>query len=162
MVKKNSLAVFLKFSMNVLIILGAAMYLTLFYQGIFIKDLEIQLYKKIITYILFIIGGGSLLTILFYLKNIVDSIVKYKPFIWDNVKSLKRISIACFVICGTYIVNFFLNTQYKSFHFVDFDTSGIHTDMEFIIFFFAGCFIFVLSEVFKQAVEIKEENDYTV
>lgn len=160
--KNNKFVLFLKISMDIIIAIGMIMYLALFYQGIFIKKLEIQEYKKIIIFILFIIGGFSLFRILFYLRRIVDSIVKFTPFIWDNVKSLNRISISCFLISATYIINFFVNNQYKNFNFIDFDTSGIHTDMEFLIFFFAGCFIFVLSNVFNQAIKIKEENDFTV
>jgi hypothetical protein len=56
----------------------------------------------------------------------------------------------------------FINKQYVNFTLVAIDNKGIHTDLEFLIFFFAACFIFVLSQVFKQAVEFKEENDLTI
>jgi hypothetical protein len=90
------------------------------------------------------------------------TLVESDPFIYENVKRLKNISVCCYTISMSYLINFFINGQYKNFKFVDFDLTGIHTDMEFIIFFFAGCFIRVLAEVFKKAVEYKNENDFTV
>ena len=75
---------------------------------------------------------------------------------------LKRISLLCFLISICYAINFVINGQYKNFNIAYVDTSGIHTDIEFLIFFFVGWFILILSQVFKQAVEAKEENEFTI
>jgi hypothetical protein len=78
------------------------------------------------------------------------------------VRSLKQIANCCFVITVCYIINFFYNNQFKTFKLIDIGPHGISTDTEFLIFFFAGCFVLILSQIYKQAVEVKEENDYTV
>ena len=78
------------------------------------------------------------------------------------VKSLKNIALSCFIITICYLINFFYNNQFKSFRLIEIAPTGIHTDTEFLIFFFAGCFVLILAQIYKQAVEVKEENDFTV
>lgn len=160
--KHSFLASFLKHILNLLILAGAFVYLTVLRKSIVLEGMNRVSFMTVLTCILFISGGLALLSIMYYLRKIIDSLIKVTPFIWDNVKSLKRIAGACFVVSACYIINFFANAQYKDFKFVSIDVKGVHTDIEFMIFFFAGCFILVLSQVFKQAVEVKEENDYTI
>lgn len=159
--KNFSLPLFLKIVLNILIVAGMILYV---YSGIIsIKGTsKINEGNIFVTSFLYLIGGASLFGMIFSLRKIVNSLIKRTPFIWDNVKALKRISLYCFAIAGTYIVNFFVNGQYKDFQIVLIDKSGVHTDFEFLIFLLAGCFIFILSQVFKQAVEFKEENDLTI
>lgn len=159
--KKFSLPLFLKIVLDVLIVVGMILYV---YSGIIsiTGASEIRIGNIFVTSCLYIIGGASLFGMLFNLRRIINSLIKRTPFIWDNVKAIKRIAIYCFAIAGTYIVNFFVNGQYKDFEIVIIDKSGVHTDFEFLIFLLAGFFIFVLSQVFKQAVEYKEENDLTI
>lgn len=63
---------------------------------------------------------------------------------------------------GDITLNFFSNDQFKDFSLISIDSKGTHTDMEFLIFFFAGLFVLILVQVYKQTVEVKDENDYTV
>ncbi|HCW04918.1 MAG TPA: hypothetical protein DGK91_10605 [Clostridium sp.] len=69
---------------------------------------------------------------------------------------------SCFTITACYIINFIINNQFRDFKFILIDEQGILTDIEFLIFFFTGCFILILSQVFKQAIEYKEDNDLTI
>ena len=126
------------------------------------KGINMEPSRFIITYILFSIGGISIILILFNLRKVVRSLINITPFVKDNVLCLKRISLLSFIISICYALNFVINGQYKNFNIAYIDSSGIHTDIEFLIFFFAGCFILILSEVFKQAVEVKEENEFTI
>lgn len=159
--KKMSLPIVLKLVLDVLILGGIILYI--YSVGSSIKNTaNLWEIKVIITYLLCFAGGISIFGILFKLREIIKSLIKRTPFILSNVRSLKLISIFCFIIAGTYIINFFVNGQYRAFEFIAIDLSGVHTDFEFIIFLFAGCFIFVLSQVFKQAIEYKEENDLTI
>lgn len=159
--KKFSLPIFLKLVLDVLILGGMIIYIYSMASSI-IDTPNLWKLNIIISYLLYLAGGISIFGILFKLREIIKSLIKRTPFIWSNVKSLKMISVFCFIIAGTYIINFFVNGQYMDFEFIAIDLSGVHTDFEFIIFLFAGCFIFVLSQVFKQAVEYKEENDLTI
>jgi hypothetical protein len=160
--KHSSLAGLLKHVLNILILAGAFIYVMVLRNTFALEGMNILSPMSILTGILFISGGLALLAIMYYLRRIIDSLIKVTPFIQDNVKSLKRIASACFVVSACYIINFFVNAQYRDFKFVSIDAKGVHTDIEILIFFFAGCFILVLAQVFKQAVEVKEENDFTI
>ncbi|MNP13052.1 hypothetical protein D3C76_1053170 [compost metagenome] len=92
----------------------------------------------------------------------MDSLVKENPFTRENVKALKRMSICCITVATCYIINLIINFSSGQYKLIYIDNTGIHTDMEFLIFIFAGLFIYVLSKVFENAIEVKEENDYTV
>ncbi|MCB2290080.1 DUF2975 domain-containing protein [Clostridium sp. CS001] len=159
---KMSLASFLKISLDIMIIIGIAIYFILSKGMLSGKEVNMAWFRYSITYILFSIGGISVILILFQLRKVVISLINVTPFIIDNVLSLKRISLLCFIISICYALNFVINGQYKNFSIAYIDSSGIHTDIEFLIFFFAGWFILILSKVFKQAVEAKEENEFTI
>ncbi len=159
---KMSLASLLKISLDIMIIIGIFVYFMLS-KGILVEKVaHMSLGRFISTYILFSLGGIAVILILFNLRKIVSSLINVTPFINDNVICLKRISLLSFVISICYAINFVINGQYKNFNIAYVDNSGIHTDIEFLIFFFAGCFILILSQVFKQAVEAKEENEFTI
>jgi len=157
-----SLASFLKISLDIMIVIGIAIYVILSKGMLMDKAVDMLWGRYIITYILFSVGGISVILILFKLRKVVCSLINVTPFIRDNVISLKRISLLSFVISICYALNFVINGQYKNFSIAYIDSSGIHTDIEFLIFFFAGWFILILSQVFKQAVEVKEENEFTI
>lgn len=159
---KTSLSSLLKLMLDSLIVIGFIVYLLILKKALVTQKVNLLNPKNIITCILFVLGGFALLCIMYYLRCIMNSLVKSTPFINQNAESLKSVATSCFVISGCYVVNFFINSQYLSFKLIEIDVKGIHTDIEFIIFFFAGCFTLVLSKVFKQAIEVKEENDFTV
>lgn len=95
------------------------------------------------------VTGLFCLTIVFELRKIFKTLNRMNPFMMDNVKSLKKMAIAAFAIATTYIV--------KIIFF-----STILTIIVAMIFIIAGLFSLILSEVFKQAVIYKEENDLTI
>lgn len=159
---KMSLALLLKISLDIMIIIGIVVYFIMSKQTLMEKGVDMALGRFIITYVLFILGGISIILMLFYLRKIVNSLINVTPFIRGNVLCLKRISLFSFTVSFCYALNFFINGQYKNYKIAYIDSSGIHTDIEFLIFFFAGWFILILSQVFKQAVEVKEENEFTI
>jgi hypothetical protein len=159
---KKSMSSALSLSIYLLYIIGTVMYIALIWDTFFNQHVALSTSKIIITGILFTTGSLCLFNILFNLNSILKTLVNSDPFIIKNVTRLKNISWCCFIISISYLINFFVNNQYLSFKLVDFDLTGIHTDMEFVIFFFAGCFVLILAEVFKKAVDFKEENDFTI
>ncbi|MGH4052687.1 MAG: DUF2975 domain-containing protein [Clostridium sp.] len=159
---KTSLSSVLRLMLDSLIIIGFIVYLLILRKALVTQQVNFLNPKNIITCILFVLGGFALLCIMYHLRCIMNSLVKATPFINQNVESLKNVASSCFVISICYVINFFINGQYLNFKLIEIDVKGIHTDIEFIIFFFAGCFTIVLSKVFKQAIEVKEENDFTV
>ncbi|PAB59030.1 DUF2975 domain-containing protein [Anaeromicrobium sediminis] len=159
---KKSLASALKLVLNFLLIIGVCMFVYISKNVMSSNDLQISIFRKIGIYGLFFIGSISLILIVYNLKKIVDSLVDINPFIRGNVKRLNSIALECFIITGCYLINFVINPKYVEFNLITVDMKGIHTDMEFFIFLFAGCFILILSKVFEQAVEVKEDNDLTI
>lgn len=61
-----------------------------------------------------------------------------------------------------YVVNLLGNPAYGKIQVLYINANGIHTDLEMFIFLFAGLCVHVMARVFKRAVEVKQENDYTV
>lgn len=159
---KTSLSSVLRLMLDSLIVIGFSVYLLILRKALVTQQVNFFNPKNIITCILFVLGGFALLCIMYYLRCIMNSLVRATPFINQNVESLKNVASSCFVISICYVINFFINNQYLNFKLIEIDVKGIHTDIEFIIFFFAGCFTLVLSKVFRQAIEVKEENDFTV
>ncbi|WP_035294423.1 DUF2975 domain-containing protein [Clostridium sp. KNHs214] len=159
---KESLSSFLKIIIDALLVVGIGLFIWISINTLVKDSNSIDLSKKIVIYSLFLIGAIALMTILYNLRKIMDSVIKVDPFVRQNVKSLTIISISSFIIAFCYLINFFMNIKYGNYHFIFIDKAGIHTDMEFLIFFFAGCFILVLAKVFQKAVEVKEENDLTI
>lgn len=160
--KYNSMARFLIIVLNVLITFGVLTFISLIISTLAPGDIGASNRKYIVNCILFFIGTSSLVFILYSLRKILKSVIKAGPFNMGIVKSLKNIASSCFIITICYLINFFYNNQFKSFRLIDIDPTGIHTDTEFLIFFFAGCFVLILAQIYKQAVEVKEENDFTV
>lgn len=160
--KFKTMALFLNVILIFLIIFGAILVLSIAAVTAAASYGKVNSFSLIFNCILFLTGSFSLMYILYNLKKILESVIKVTPFIMSNVQSLKKIAVSCFIISGTYVLNFFFNCQYKNFDFISIDSTGIHTDMEFLIFFFAGCFMLILAQVYKQAVEVKEENDFTI
>ncbi|WP_053956077.1 DUF2975 domain-containing protein [Inediibacterium massiliense] len=159
---KSSLASYLKIMLNILMIIGVFIFVYLVKNMITSNDLNLNMFQKSFIFILFISGSISLMMILFHLRKIVHSLIDVNPFIMENAIRLKYISIECFIITTCYLLNFFISPKYTEFNLITIDIKGVHTDMEFFIFFFAGCFLLILSKVFQQAVEVKEENDFTI
>ena len=160
--KYNSMARFLIIVLNVLITFGILTFISLIISTLAPGDIGASNRKYIVNCILFFIGTSSLVFILYSLRKILKSVIKAGPFNLSIVKSLKNIAFSCFIITICYLINFFYNNQFKSFRLIDIGPTGIHTDTEFLIFFFAGCFVLILAQIYKQAVEVKEENDFTV
>lgn len=160
--KYNSMARFLIVVLNVLIAFGVLTFISLIASTLAPGDIGKLNRTYIVNCILFFIGTSSLVFILYCLRKILKSVINAGPFNMSIVKSLKNIASSCFVITACYLVNFFYNNQFKSFSLIEIGPKGIQTDTEFLIFFFAGCFVLILAQIYKQAVEVKEENDFTV
>ena len=93
--------------------------------------------------------GLFCLWIIFEMQRIFKTLNRRNPFMMDNVISLKRMSTAAFIITAAYIIKIIFYTS-------------LLTIVIAMIFIIAGLFLVILAEVFRQAVEFKEENDLTI
>lgn len=157
-----SLAAVLRMVLSFLMAVGIVLFFYITYR-IFTSDF-IKEYKlhSIYLYTFFFVGSSALGHILYRFIRITNCLIVNEPFTHDNVKSLKWIAIDCFIVSFCYVFNFLVNPMYGKVEILMIDGKGIHTDVEYLIFLFAGCFILILSKVFEQAVAYKEENELTI
>ncbi|MBC2580198.1 DUF2975 domain-containing protein [Clostridium sp. DJ247] len=159
---KGSMAALVEIILNCTLVIGVAATGLIFYNTLFNMKQNIAMGKKTLVILLLAVGIICVFLIVLELRKVMNTLVNANPFVTANIKSLKRISVECFIIAGCYLINFLFGSNFKEFQFIYVDSRGIHTDMEFIIFIFAGCFIAILSKVFQQAVQYKEESDFTI
>lgn len=95
------------------------------------------------------VTGLFCLVIIFELRKIFKTLNRRNPFMMDNVKSLNRMAISAFIISASYIIKIIF---YNSFL----------TVIITMIFIIAGLFTVIFAEVFRQAIEVKVENDLTI
>ncbi|AGL00143.1 DUF2975 domain-containing protein [Desulfoscipio gibsoniae] len=99
--------------------------------------------------VVLMLSGIAALYILWILRCIFKTLLNTSPFTLKNVDALRKMAVAAFVISTLYIIKCL-------FWFT------LGTGIIVIIFAIAGLFSLVLADVFKQAVQYKEENDLTV
>jgi Protein of unknown function (DUF3036). len=159
---KRSMSEILAIILNCTLVIGFIGTLVIFYNVISISPETMNIGKKTMVIILLAVGICCVFLMVFELKNILNTLVEANPFVEKNVRSMRRISIECFIIAVCYFINFIFGGNINKFLLLYIDSKGIHTDMEFFIFVFAGCFIYILSKVFQQAIKYKEDNDFTI
>lgn len=95
------------------------------------------------------ISGIAGVYIVYRLKCMFKTLSAGNPFVWENVKSFKKIAIACGIISLIYIIKcVFLFT--------------FGTLLVVVAFGVLGLFCMTLRDLFKQAILYKEENELTV
>ena len=99
--------------------------------------------------IILLLSGLCLLFILWQLKSIFKSIIIGNPFVPKNVTYLRKCSVASAAISIIYLV--------KCIWWF-----AIPSAIVVIIFALLGLFCLTLKDLFKQSVNYKEENDWTV
>ena len=104
-------------------------------------------YKFFITMFLMVVGALGLF-IIFELIVMLRTMLK-NPFIKRNVKSLNLIGITAFITAALFFVKCFLYVT-------------IMTLLGGICLVILGLFAMTLADLFKKAVEYKEENDLTI
>lgn len=95
------------------------------------------------------VTGVFALGIVREIRKIFKSLDGKDPFIMENVKSLNRMGLFSFGTAFLYAVKICL-------------LNSFFTIVILMIFIIAGFFSIILAEVFRQAVEVKMENDYTI
>lgn len=160
--KYRTITNFLIITLNILMAVGVIAGIGIIVSAVISGVPKVNSSNFTLNCVIFFIGTASLIYILYNLKKILKSVLSNGPFTMNNVKCLNKISICCFIITICYLINFIFNNLFTKFSFIEIDKTGIHTDTEFLIFFFAGLFVVILAQVYKQAVEVKEENDFTI
>jgi hypothetical protein len=111
-------------------------------------NINISDFRRLYLIILYSSGLPALVIVYKFIK-LFDTLKNNNPFVMENVKILKNLSIYTTIISIEYIIAVFV-----------FRT--VFTAVIPIIFVVATLALFILSELFKQAVIYKEENDLTI
>ena len=147
---KSSISSLVNLLLKVIFVLGVIVIICLpklldWYVSYFPADHVIYYPMLIVLYL----SGIMALFAVFGLIKLFETLKKNTPFITENVKHLKAISICCLIIAIIYLVGIFV---FQSAFVV----------VIFIMFTIASLAFLILAELFKQAVEYKEENDLTI
>ena len=103
------------------------------------------------------ICGISTAVILWQAKRVLDSMLKAEIFCVGNAVNLKCAAICCFVISGTSLLWAICRAALGGI----FELFSLST-LFFPVFFLAALLFLVMSALFRQAAELKEENDLTI
>jgi hypothetical protein len=95
------------------------------------------------------ITGLLYLGIVHELRKMIIRLIQREPFRRENVASLRRIATLSLIISAMYAI--------KIIFYISFLTV-IVTMMALLV----GLFALILAEIFRQAIEVKEENDLTI
>ena len=116
-----------------------------------------DLYWPVLT--LFLLSCGTCTAIILWQgKRVLDTILKGDPFVLDNAKSLKRAAVCCFVISGAALVRVIWGLAY----YQSIAPLLTYNALFVPIFLMGGLLFMVMSALFRQAAELKAENDLTI
>lgn len=145
---------FLNILLNVIIVVMILLLFT-FVGFFFMKDKTEQKFISLIAMILLFAGY---ITITIYLKNIAGSIRLKNPFNLKNVGYLQNIGYIIFTIGIIDAIGNYKNAT--GIILIGTENGGIKP-MTFL-YLVLSILSFILSDVFRMAIEIKEDNDLTV
>ncbi|MBD5133578.1 MAG: DUF2975 domain-containing protein [Clostridiales bacterium] len=114
-------------------------------------------YTAVLTVFLWVCGICTAF-ILWQGKRVLDTILKGEPFTLSNAVSLKRAAVCCFVISGAALVR----TVWGLVYYQSIAPLFTYNALFVPIFLMAGLLCMVMSALFRQAAELKAENDLTI
>lgn len=148
---KKGLSGIVKLIIDIVFIVGISIYLSLpftlkWYFGL-ISRFGSENYYFLLGFLY--LNGAFYISMVYEMKKIFKTLNRRNPFLRENVKSFKLIALLAFASATTYFIKIFL---YNS----------ILTIIVAATFLMIGLFSLIMSEVFNQAVYVKEENDMTI
>ena len=102
--------------------------------------------------------GVCTAVILWQGRRVLDTILKGNPFVMDNAKSLKTAAMCCFLISGAALARLVWGFAYYRSIMPMLTYNALFVP----IFLMGGLLFMVMSALFRQAVELKAENDLTI
>ena len=102
--------------------------------------------------------GVCTAVILWQARRVLGTILKGNPFVMDNAKSMKRAAICCFLISGAALARLIWGFAYYQSIAPLLSYNALFVP----IFLMGGLLFLVMSALFRQAAELKAENDLTI
>ncbi len=108
--------------------------------------------------VFFWLCGVCTALILWQAKQVLDTILEGNPFRLSNARSLKRAAVCCWVISGTALARLILWLGFEG------NLAPLFTYNALFVpaFLMAGLLFQVMSALFRQAAELKEDQDLTI
>lgn len=108
--------------------------------------------------LLMIVITSVYMAIVFLLRKIVKSVSEKKPFCTENVKRFNYISLLVFILSlADVVANYKLESNVQILA-----TKYGSIKPSFFIYLILGLLAMLLSQIFNEAVKIKNENDLTI
>ena len=130
--------------------------LALFFDGPFYQVWQ-EPYTAVLTVFLWACGVCTAM-ILWQGRRVLDSILKADTFTFANAKNLKRAAICCFLISAAALVRAVWGLIYYASPSPLFTYNALFIPL----FLMGGLLCLVMSALFRQAAELKAENDLTI
>ena len=108
--------------------------------------------------VFFWLCGGCTAVILWQAKKVLDTILEGSPFQLCNARALQRAAVCCWVISAAALVRLLL------WLWAEGSAAPLFTYNTLFIpaFFMGGLLFLVMSALFRQAAELKEDQDLTI
>ncbi len=116
-----------------------------------------DLYWPVLT--LFLLSCGTCTAVILWQgKRVLDTVLMGEPFSPDNAKSLRRAAVCCFIISGAALGRLIWGfITYRSvLPLVTYNALFVP------VFLMTGLVCMVMSALFRQAAELKADNDLTI
>jgi hypothetical protein len=118
--------------------------------------------ENILFHIIFEITFIAFLLIVYELRKIFKSLTIKEPFITENVRRFRIIGVSIIFI-GIFDFIYNINKYgINGFYILHMDAQGFSSRCGVLIYVFLGIMALVLAEIFKSAIEMKEENNLTI
>lgn len=102
--------------------------------------------------------GVCTAVILWQAKGVLDTLLKGSPFQQANARALKRAAVCCWIISGAALVRLAVWLWWDG----TLAPLFTYTTLFIPAFFMAGLLFLVMSALFGQAAELKEDQDLTI
>ena len=114
-------------------------------------------YEQVLTLFL-LFSGCCTAVILWQARRVLNTILRGEPFALENAVSLRRAAVFCFLIAGAALVRVIFSVCYYRSP----QPLATYNALFVPMFAMAGLLCLVMSALFRQAAELKAENDLTI
>ncbi len=118
---------------------------------------EFSAYQLVLTLFL-VFAGVQTALILWQARQVLKTILRGEPFAPENAVSLRRAAVFCFLIAGAAMVRVLFSVCYYQSP----QPLATYNALFVPMFAMGGLLCLVMSALFRQAAELKAENDLTI
>lgn len=116
-----------------------------------------QPYAAVLTAFL-VFCGTCTAVLLWQGRRVLDTIIQGNTFVRSNAGNMRRAAICCFLISAAALVRMIWGLWYYASALPLFTYNTLFVP----VFLMGGLLCMVMSALFRQAAELKEENDLTI